>query len=269
MEPLIIDPEEVSRELENFIKQRFNEAGFNRAILGLSGGIDSSTMAYLAQLALGAENIWGVNMPYRTSSPESFDDAQLVAKNLGINFMTVEITDMVDAYFSKFPDADMLRRGNRMARERMCILYDQSAALDALVLGSGNKTELLLGYCTLHGDMACAMAPLGDLYKTQVRQMARFLGVPEGIVNKTPTADLWPGQSDEGELGFTYEKVDILLYFMVEKKYTELELKGLGFEDTFIKQVTDRIKKHLHKRCLPPIPRINRGVLYEKESNLL
>jgi NAD+ synthase len=264
MEPLAISPERVSGKLRAFIRQRISEAGSDRAIVALSGGIDSSTTVYLAQRALGAENVWGVNMPYRTSSPQSASDAQLVAHELGINFLTIEITDMIDAYFKRYPDADRLRRGNKMARERMTILYDQSAALRALVLGSGNKTELLLGYCTLYGDTACALAPLGDLYKTQVRELSRFLGVPEGITQKVPTADLWPGQSDEAELGFTYEEVDKLLYFMVEKKYTSSELKRLGFTDAFIEQVTDRIRKSQYKRRLPLIPRINQGFVAEK-----
>lgn len=264
MEPLAISPERVSKKLEGFIQHKFSEAGFDRAVVGLSGGVDSSTTAYLAQRALGAENVWGINMPYRTSTPQSASDAQLVAHELGINFLTVKITDVIDAYFERYPNADRLRRGNKMARERMTILYDQSAALRALVLGSGNKTELLLGYCTLHGDMACALAPLGDLYKTQVRELARSLGVPERIIQKVPTADLWPGQSDEAELGFTYEEVDKLLYLMIEKRYTSAELKELGFTDAFIEQVTDRIRKFRYKRCLPPIPRINQGLIDEK-----
>lgn len=260
MEPLAIDPKEISKTLEDFIQRKFGEAGFKRAVLGLSGGIDSSTTAYLAQRALGAENVWGLNMPYRTSNPESADDAQLVAHKLGINFLTIDITDMIDAYFQRYPDADKLRRGNKIARERMTILYDYSAALGALVLGSGNKTEILLGYCTLHGDTACALVPLGDLYKTQVRSLARFLGVPEHVIQKVPTADLWPGQTDEAELGFTYEEVDKLLYFMIEKRYSAPELKDLGFADEFIQQVINRIRKSQYKRCPPDIPRVNQGI---------
>jgi len=257
MEPLVINAEKVSEILENFMRQKLSEAGFNHVVLGLSGGIDSSTVAYLAKRALGAENVFGINMPYRTSSQQSADDAQLVASGLGINFTTIEITEMVDAYFNRYPDANSLRRGNLMARERMVILYDQSSLLKALVLGCGNKTELLLGYCTLHGDTACAMIPLGDLYKTQVRALARYLGVPEMIIQKAPTADLWPGQTDEDELGFAYEEVDKLLYFMIEKKYTLEELKEIGFTESFIREVSSKIKKVQYKRCLPPIPRIN------------
>ena len=223
----------------------------------MSGGIDSSTNAYLAQRALGAGNVWGINMPYKSSSPESAADAKLAATELGINFLTVEITDTIDAYFKIYPDADPLRRGNKMARERMTILYDHSAMLNALVIGSGNKTEILLGYCTLHGDTACAISPLGDLYKTQVRNIARFLGMPERIIQKAPTADLWPGQTDEGELGFTYEEADKLLYLMVEKRFTFSELEDSGFSKEFIQKVADKVKKSGYKRCPPTIPQIN------------
>lgn len=264
MEPLTINPEEVSGKLENFVRQKLDEAGYERAILGLSGGIDSSTTASIACRSLGAGNVWGINMPYRTSSHQSASDAELVANKLGINFLAVEITDMIDAYFKQYPDASQLRRGNKMARERMTILYDQSVVQQALVLGSGNKTEVLLGYCTLFGDSGCALNVLGDLYKTQVRQLARFLGVPERIIQKPPTADLWPGQSDETELGFTYEEVDKLLYFMIEKNYTFPELKDMGFADEFVKQVTDKMRESQYKRCLPPVPRINQGFIDAK-----
>jgi len=257
MEPLAINAEKVSEILEDSIRQKLNESGFKRVVIGLSGGIDSSTVAYLAKRALGAENVFGINIPYRTSSPQSANDAKLVADSLGINFTTIEITEMVDAYFNRFPDANSLRRGNLMARERMVVLYDQSSLLQALVFGCGNKTELLLGYCTLHGDTACAMIPLGDLYKTQVRALARYLGVPDPIIQKAPTADLWPGQTDEDELGFAYAEVDKLLYFMIEKKYTLEELKGMGFSESFINEVSGKIRKAQYKRCLPPITRIN------------
>jgi len=257
MKPLLIDLKEVSQKLIEAIQQKVKEAGFNRVVLGLSGGIDSSTNAYMAKIALGKENVWGINMPYRTSSPESARDAQIVANELGINFLSVEITDMIDAYFKNYPDGDPLRRGNKMARERMTILYDHSALFKALVIGSGNKTEILLGYCTLYGDTACAITPLGDLYKTQVRALAKFLGVLESIIQKAPTADLWPGQTDEGELGFSYEEVDKLLYFMIEKRFTPVELEDIGFSKGFIHHVIDKIRKSDYKRCPPLIPRVN------------
>lgn len=257
MEPLSIDVKKASEIIIDFIRQRFKISGFKHAVIGLSGGIDSSTVAYLAQRALGAENVWGVNMPYRSSSPESASDAQIVANNLGISFTTIEISDMVDAYFKNFPDADALRCGNLMARERMVILYDQSSLLKALVLGCGNKTEILLGYSTLHGDTACAMLPIGGLYKTQVRTLAKYLGVPEQIIKKAPTADLWPGQTDESELGFTYAEVDKLLYYMIEKKFTLDELMEYGFSESFINEVSDKVMKAEYKRCLPPVPQVN------------
>jgi NAD+ synthase len=257
MEPLAINAEKVTEILEDSIRQKLSESGFKRVVLGLSGGIDSSTVAYLAKRALGAENVFGINIPYRTSSPQSANDAKLVADSLGISFTTIEITEMVDAYFNRFPDANSLRRGNLMARERMVVLYDQSSLLQALVFGCGNKTELLLGYCTLHGDTACAMIPLGDLYKTQVRALAKYLGVPDPIIQKAPTADLWPGQTDEDELGFAYAEVDKLLYFMIEKKYTMEELKEMSFSESFINEVSGKIRKAQYKRCLPPITRIN------------
>ncbi|MBD3181356.1 NAD+ synthase [Candidatus Poribacteria bacterium] len=265
MELLNIDTEKTADIMIGFIQDRFSQAGFENAVLGLSGGIDSSTTAYLAQKALGAGNVYGINMPYRSSSPESANDAKLVADELGINYITVEITDMVDSYFKMFPDASRLRRGNRMARERMCILYDQSAALSGLVIGSGNKTELLLGYCTLHGDMACAIDPIGDLYKTQLRHVARYLGVPDRIIEKAPTADLWPGQSDESELGFTYEKVDKILYLMVEKKCNVQELEKMGFEKEFIQEVTKKMMSSHHKRCPTPVPKVNFSLMDEME----
>jgi len=257
MKPLAIDISKTSDIIVDFIGHGFENAGFKRAVIGLSGGIDSSTVAFLAQKALGSENVFGINMPYHSSSPQSASDAKLVAEYLGIDFKTIEITDMVDSYFKHFPDADTLRRGNLMARERMVILYDQSSLHKALVLGCGNKTEILLGYCTLHGDTACAMLPIGGLYKTQVRSLAKYLGVPDQIIQKTPTADLWPGQSDEAELGFTYKEVDKLLYYMIEKKFTIDELKEQGFSESFICEVANRIARNEYKRCTPPVPQVN------------
>jgi len=169
----------------------------------------------------------------------------------------VEITDMADAYFAKFPDISRIRKGNVMARQRMIVLFDSSAALNALVLGTGNKTEALLGYTTLWGDMACAFNPLGDLYKTQERQLARYLGISQRIIDKPPTADLWQGQTDEGELGFTYAEVDKLLYYMVDKEYSFDELEALGFKGDFIKTVQERIKRNKFKRIMPPVAKIS------------
>ncbi len=243
--------------LTGFIQSEVRRAGFDRAIVGLSGGVDSSVSATLASTALGPANVWGVGMPYKTSSPDSIAHAKLIAERLGINFLQVDITPQIDSYFAAFPDADHIRRGNKMARERMTILYDHSARLEALVLGTSNKTELLLGYGTLYGDMASALNPIGDLFKTQVRCLASHLEVPAEIVGKTPSADLWAGQTDEEELGFTYEAVDRLLYYMVDRRYELRELIDLGFEPHFVQAVFRRVQSSQYKRRPPVVAKVS------------
>jgi NAD+ synthase len=253
-----INCEAVRKILTGFIANEVRKAGFQRVVVGLSGGIDSALSAFLAAEALGPENVWGILMPYRTSNPESAAHAALVVQALGIPSLTVEITPMVDAYFAMFPDANQLRRGNKMARERMTILFDHSARLAALVLGTSNKTELLLGYGTLYGDTASAVNPLGDLYKTQVRQLARHLGVPAAVVEKQPSADLWVGQTDEEELGFTYEAVDRVLFLLVDQRYEIADLVAEeGVEEKFVRAVAHRIQSSQYKRRLPVIGKIS------------
>jgi NAD+ synthase len=255
---LQLNCETVRKVLTGFIDNEVRKAGFHRVVVGLSGGVDSSLSAYLAAEALGPENVWGILMPYRTSSPESAAHAAMVVQALGINSLTVEITAMVDAYFGMFSDADQVRRGNKMARERMTVLFDHSARLGALVLGTSNKTELLLGYGTLHGDMASAINPLGDLYKTQVRQLSRHLGVPAPIIEKQPSADLWEGQTDEAELGFTYEEVDKVLCWLVDQRYEVAELIAERlFDEKFVRAVARRIQVSQYKRRLPVIAKIS------------
>jgi len=253
-----INCEAVRKILTGFIANEVRKAGFQRVVVGLSGGIDSALSAFLAAEALGPENVWGILMPYRTSNPESAAHAALVVQALGIPSLTVEITPMVDAYFAMFPDANQMRRGNKMARERMTILFDHSARLGALVLGTSNKTELLLGYGTLYGDTASAVNPLGDLYKTQVRQLARHLGVPAAVVEKQPSADLWVGQTDEEELGFTYEAVDRVLLLLVDQRYEIADLVAEeGVEEKFVRAVAHRIQSSQYKRRLPVIGKIS------------
>ena len=261
---LSIDTDLTRKTLTDFIHTRITQAGFSRAVVGLSGGIDSSLSCCLTVEALGPENVLAIRMPYETSSSESLEHAQLVIDELGIKSLTVPITEMVDPLFERFPEANHLRRGNAMARARMIILYDQSQAFEGLVIGTGNKTEILLGYTTLYGDSACALNPVGDLYKTQVRQLARALGIPDVIIQKPPSADLWLGQTDEGELGFTYEEVDQLLNLMVDQGYNPDECVKAGFSELFVKAVVDINRKNHFKRVMPPIARLSdRAVRYD------
>jgi len=249
------------RLLTAFIADEVGKTGASRVVLGLSGGVDSSLAAALAAQALGAANVLGVKMPYRTSSEESLQHADLVAARLGIETMTVEISPQIDAYFERFPDASASRRGNKMARERMTILYDQSARTGGLVLGTSNKTELLLGYGTLFGDMASAVNPLGDLYKVQVWDLSREVGVPLEIVDKPPTADLWVGQTDEAELGFSYAEVDRLLYAMIDLRYGNDELVAAGFTASFVEAVASKVQRSQFKRRLPVIAKLSRRTI--------
>jgi NAD+ synthase len=254
---LEINPETATEILTRFIREEVTKIGYNHVVVGISGGVDSSTSAFLAARSLGRENVWGILMPYKTSSPDSLRHAREVVEQTGIRSETIEITPMVDAYFDRFPDADNTRRGNVMARQRMIVLYDKSAEHKALVLGTSNKTEALLGYTTLWGDMACALNPLGDLYKTQVRQLAAFLGVSDEIIAKAPSADLWAGQTDEDELGFTYDRVDKLLYLMVDQRFAVAELVDAGYKEEFIREVFEKVQRTQYKRRLPLIAKLS------------
>lgn len=252
------------RILVGFIKSEVTRVGFNRVVLGLSGGIDSALSCYLAAEALGPENVLAIRNPYKTSSPDSFNHAQLVIDALGVQTKTIDITPMVDPLFADKPDADNVRRGNAMARARMITWYDQSVEFKGLVLGTGNKTEILLGYSTIFGDAAYALNPNGDLYKTQLRQLARDMGVPQPIMDKPPSADLWLGQTDEGELGFTYEEVDKLLYLLVDRRYKPQECVEAGFKKPFVDAVLERVRKNQFKRMMPLIAKLsNRTVSYD------
>jgi NAD+ synthase len=257
--------------LVNFIRDEAGKVGFDRLVLGLSGGLDSSTVALLAARAVGPDKVTGAIMPYRTSAEESSRHAHDVASIAGIQTIEVDITPMVDPYFENYAqDADPVRRGNKMARERMSILYDVSARNHALVVGTSNKTELLLGYGTIHGDMASAINPIGDLYKTQVRQLARFLGVPAAVVDKEPSADLWAGQTDEEELGFTYAEVDRLLYHMVDLRWSHDEMVAGEFDPGFVERVETMVRVNQYKRTPPLIAKlsertINRDFRYARD----
>lgn len=257
MPDLTIDTNLARKILTDFIHTEITRAGFSRAVLGLSGGLDSALACYLAAEALQPENVLAVRMPYATSSADSLAHAQLVIDALGVQTLTIPITDMVEPLFNRYPDMENRRRGNVMARQRMIILFDQSEVFKGLVLGTSNKTEILLGYTTMHGDAACALNPLGDLYKTQLRQLAAAVGVPEPLLQKPPSADLWAGQTDEDELGFTYAAVDQLLYLLVDQRYTPQECIDSGFESKFVHAVIERVRKNQFKRVMPPIAKLS------------
>jgi NAD+ synthase len=257
MNDLSINTDLARQILTGFIRSEVTRVGYERAVVALSGGIDSALSCYLAAEALGPGNVLAVCMPYRTSAPESRVHPQRRISLLGVQ-------SMVEPLISRFPEAGPVRHGNIMARARMIVIYDQSEDFHGLVIGTGNKTEILLGYTTLYGDSACALNPLGDLYKTQVRQLAQSMGIPEEIIQKPPSADLWTGQTDEGELGFTYAEVDQLLYLLVDQRYSPMECVQAGFAENFVRTVVERIRRNHFKRVLPPIAKLsNRTVGYD------
>jgi NAD+ synthase len=261
---LTINPDLARSILIGFIMSEISRSGYTRAVVGLSGGVDSALSCHLAAEALGPENVLAVRMPYKTSSADSLEHSQLVIDTLGVQSLTTPITEMVDPLFARIPSMNQVRKGNVMARARMIILFDQSEEFHGLVVGTGNKTEILLGYTTLFGDSACALNPLGDLYKTQVRQLSQAMGVPEVILAKAPSADLWAGQTDEGELGFTYAEVDRLLYLLVDQRFSPEECVAAGFAESFVREVVNRIRRFHFKRVMPPIAKLsNRTVGYD------
>ncbi len=253
---LAIDTTVARRVVGEFIRSQLRQAGFERAVLGLSGGIDSALVAYLVAEAIGPERLLCVLLPYRTSSPASRADAEAVVAGLGAPSELVDISPMVDGYFDGDPDASALRRGNFMARQRMAVLYDRSVTWGGLVVGTGNKTESLIGYTTLFGDSACAFNPIGDLYKTQVRQLAAAIGVPDAILRKAPSADLWPGQTDEIEGGFSYPELDRLLFWRIDKRRSTEEMTGLGFDPVAVERVDRMVAGAEFKRQVPPIAKL-------------
>jgi len=256
-----IEPAQAVEVIIGFIRSQMRQAGFQRLVVGLSGGVDSATVAFLAARAIGADNLLSVRMPYRTSSEASETDALRVVDAIGCRTERVEITAMVDPMLALIDDdggeAGNVRRGNVMARQRMIVLYDRSAAFDALVIGTSNKTEALLGYGTLYGDMAAALVPIGDLYKTQLRAVAGELGVPEEIVAKPPSADLWPGQTDEGELGRPYDLLDRALFALVDRRWTVDRCVAAGLDRALVDWVATRVARMEFKRQLPPVAKLS------------
>jgi NAD+ synthetase len=221
-----------------------------RAVIGLSGGVDSAVTAFLCARALGRENVYAVRLPYKTSNPSSLSDAQLVVDALGVHCRTIDISDAVDGYLRHEPDAGARRRGNVMARMRMVVLFDQSAKLEALPIGTGNKTERLLGYFTWHADDTPPVNPIGDLFKSQVWELARYLGVPERLIEKAPTADLEADQTDEADLGITYARADAILAQLL-LGYSDAQLVEHGFDPVQVALVRKRVDGTHWKRHLP------------------
>jgi len=261
---LTINTDVARQILTNFVKSEVTRVGYQRAVIGLSGGVDSALSFALAVEALGPENVLAVRMPYKSSSADSLEHAQTLIDQFKVQSETIEITEMVEPLMERDPQISKQRKGNIMARSRMIVLYDQSEVFKGLVIGTSNKTEILLGYSTLWGDMASALNPIGDLYKTQVRQLSRALNIPSVIVDKPPSADLWVGQTDEGELGFTYEEVDKLLYLLVDQRYSQQECVEEGFGEKFVSSVVTRIRRNQFKRMMPPIAKLsNRTIGYD------
>jgi NAD+ synthase len=257
---LLIDTAMARRIITDFIRSHLEQTGFERALLGLSGGIDSALVAYLVAEAIEADRLMCVLMPYRTSSPASQTDAEEVVRRLGCDSVLIDITSIVDGHFARdFPgggEISNLRRGNFAARARMAVLYDQSVVCGGLVMGTSNKTESLLGYTTIFGDNAAALLPIGDLYKSQVRQLSADIGVPDAILRKPPTADLWAGQTDEEEVGLSYAEVDRMLYWMVDRRRKRDELLSMGFAPASIERVERLVAGSEYKRQMPPIAKL-------------
>ncbi|MGA1867414.1 MAG: NAD+ synthase [bacterium] len=253
-----MDCQKTEEIIISFIRDEVRSAGLENAVVGLSGGIDSSVVATLAIKALGKDHVYALIMPSKTSSAQNIEDARQLAESSAVASHVFDLTEMADAYFKYFPNADPIRKGNMMARLRMALLYDQAALHKALVMGTGNKTEIFLGYFTKYGDGGVDIEPIGDLYKKEVKELAGFLNLPRKIIEKKPTADLWVGQTDEGELGLSYNSADAILSFLVDKKYEPQKILSLGYNTEEIERVTSMLTRSEHKRIIPKIPKIVR-----------
>lgn len=257
---ITFDPESTKTTLIRFLSASLNHSGLDGYVIGLSGGIDSALAAALAVQAVGSERVLGLLMPYRSSSEDAIEDAQVVADFLKIEQKQIDITPMIDAYYDQIDDSMRLRAGNKMARERMSILFDHAHRMNRLVLGTGNRTEICLGYTTLFGDSACSVNPIGQLYKTEVRALARHLALPGQVITKPPSADLWKGQTDEGEIGVTYERIDRLLDLMIDQGVNSRQkLTADSLTDKELDRVLWLINQNAFKRQLPPVASLGRA----------
>jgi len=261
----LFDPEKAITLIRKFITDQLTESGLAGYVVGLSGGIDSALSASLAVNSVGPDRVMAVVMPYRTSGPGSRADALKLIDQLGIAHREVDITPMLDAYFDRIDDRPRIRVGNKMARERMSILFDVAHELDRLVLGTGNRTEFCLGYTTLFGDAACSVNPVGELYKTEVRELARRLGIPRAIIDKPPTADLWINQTDEGEIGVTYEQIDAILRRIVDDGERSIQaLEKDGMKRGQLERVVTLLNRNYFKRLAPPVAALGRAQVPRK-----
>ena len=258
-----INEPDVEKFLTKFIQKKLYKFNIKKAVFGLSGGLDSTVTAFLASRALGADNVTGLIMPYGDSFPKDIEEAEDVAHILGIHSETIDISPSVDAFYSRYPTKNKVLIGNKMARERMSILYDFSARQNALIIGTSNKTEILIGYGTIHGDMACAINPIGDLYK---KQLGHHLGVPANILTKAPTAGLWHGQTDEDELGLSYDEIDKILLQLIDKKKSRDELISSGFAKKNVDKIINMIKNSEFKRRMPPIAKLSGQTFFMNNS---
>lgn len=253
---LEIHAELTKRLLVEFIRNEVRKFGFERVVLGLSGGLDSALATMLAAEALGPENVVVLMLPYKTSSPESEGHARLVIEKLGLPYDKIDITPMVEPLLAHYPEMSNLRKGNIFARQRMICVFDRSMQEKALVLGTSNKTETLLGYTTWYGDNAASIQPIGDLYKTQVRALARSVGVPQPILDKKPSADLWPGQTDEAEMGLEYDVVDQVLYLLVDERLDPDRIVARGFSQSLVDKVIKTVRNMQFKRMTAVIAKV-------------
>ncbi|MHB8106696.1 MAG: NAD+ synthase [Candidatus Cryosericum sp.] len=243
--------------LKRFIQEELHTSGFTEACIALSGGLDSALVLKLTVDALGADHVHAIFLPYKASSDESRRDAHAMFEFCGIPWQQLDITGMTDAYLAMEPDIDRLRTGNLLARLRMAVIFDQSKKENALVVGTSNKSELLVGYSTWYGDMACAIMPIGDLYKTQIRSLARYIRLPQQVIAKPPSADLWAGQTDEGEIGVSYETLDQVLYLLVDERLPAAEVASEGFATDLVKRVESKILTSQFNRVPPPVAKLS------------
>ena len=251
-----MNPDNIENEITSFIRAQMDESGASGVVIGLSGGIDSTVTAYLAARAIGHENVLGILLPVRNLTPgQDTGDAIDIADRLGIEYRVIEISGILQSLSGSIPDYDAdaaVSNGNLIARTRMCVLYYYANLLNRLVIGTGNRTELLLGYATKYGDSGVDIEPLGDLYKTEVFELAKYLGVPERIIEKPPSARLWVGQTDEGELGMRYQEIDRILMMLVDEKLSAEEIFARGVSEDHVSRITDLIRASEHKRRIPP-----------------